>query len=145
MKQNYFEFFLGLLVLIVASFGIYYFTINSSGSVSKTSEMMIFANFDKVNGLKPGSSVKISGIDVGHVKSLKLKESSFEATVSMIIDKNLLIPFDTEAVVEMDGIFGEPFITLLPGGSDNYLKSGDEIMLTQGATNLLSLLSAFAK
>ncbi len=145
MKQNFFEFFLGLLVLIVASFGIYYFIKNSSGSVSKASEMMIFANFDRVNGLKPGSSVKISGIDVGHVKSLKLKESSFEAIVSMIIDKNLLIPFDTEAVVEMDGIFGEPFITLLPGGSDNYLKSGDEIMLTQGTANLLSLLSAFTR
>ena len=63
----------------------------------------------------------------------------------MVIDKDLSIPFDTEAVVEMDGIFGEPFITLLPGGSENYLKSGDEIILTQGATNLLSLLSAFSK
>jgi len=145
MKQNFFEFFLGLLVLIVASFGIYYFTINNSGSVSKKSAMVIIANFDKVNGLKPGSSVKISGIDVGHVKSLELKKSSFEATVSMVIDKDLLIPFDTEAVVEMDGIFGETFITLLPGGSENYLKSGDEIILTQGATNLLSLLSAFSK
>ena len=145
MKQNFFEFFLGLLVLIVASFGVYYFTVNNSGSVSKNSAMVIIANFDKVNGLKPGSSVKISGIDVGHVKSLELKKSSFEATVSMVIDKDLLIPFDTEAVVEMDGIFGETFITLLPGGSENYLKSGDEIVLTQGATTLLSLLSAFSK
>ena len=105
MKQNLFEFFLGLLVLIVASFGIYYFTINNTDSVSKNSAMVIIANFDKVNGLKPGSSVKISGIDVGHVKSLKLKKSSFEATVSMAIDKDLSIPFDTEAVVEIDGIF----------------------------------------
>ena len=145
MKQNFFEFFLGLLVLIVASFGVYYFTINNSGSVPKNSAMVIIANFDKVNGLKPGSPVKISGIDVGHVKSLELKRSSFEATVSMVIDKDLSIPFDTEAVVEMDGIFGETFVTLLPGGSENYLKSGDEIILTQGATNLLSLLSAFSK
>ena len=145
MKQNVFEFFLGLLVLIVASFGVYYFTINNSVTISKNSAMVIIANFDKVNGLKPGSSVKISGIDVGHVKSLELKKNSFEATVSMAIDEDLLIPFDTEAVVEMDGIFGETFITLLPGGSENYLKSGDEIILTQGSTNLLSLLSAFSK
>ena len=58
--------------------------------------MVIIANFDKVNGLKPGSSVKISGIDVGHVKSLKLKKSSFEATVSMVIDEDLSIPSITD-------------------------------------------------
>ena len=76
MKQNFFEFVLGLLVLIVSAFGVYYFAINNSGSVSKNSAMVIIANFDKVNGLKPGSSVKISGINVGHVQSLNLKKSS---------------------------------------------------------------------
>ena len=145
MKQNFFEFFLGLLVLIIASFGIYYFINSSKDSLSKSSGILFVANFDKVNGLNSGSPVKISGIDVGYVKSLKLNDRTFQATVSIIINDDLSIPFDTEAVIEMDGIFGEPFITLLPGGSDDYLQPGDEIMLTQGAANLFSLLSAFVK
>ena len=71
MKQNFFEFFLGLLVLIVASFGVYYFTINNSGTVSKNSAMVVIANFDTVNGLKPGSSVKIDVFHVALLNELK--------------------------------------------------------------------------
>ena len=144
MKQSFFEFFLGLVVLLVASFGIYYFIVNNISSSTSRNGLELSANFDQANGLKSGSLVKISGIGVGHVKSLKLKEDTFEANVSIVINHDLLLPVDSEAIVEMDGIFGETFITLIPGGSEDYLLSGQEILLTQGAPNLLSLLSAFA-
>ncbi len=144
MKQNFLEFILGLAVLGVTAICLYFFIINNKTAFDSNEGLELIANFDQVNGLKSGSLVKISGIAVGYVKSLSLNQNTFEAKVFLNIDSSLLIPVDTEALVEMDGIFGDTFITLVPGGADENLAQGQEIMLTQGAPNLLSLLSTFA-
>ena len=145
MRQNLLETLLGLIILVITAAGIYYLVSNSQSGIRSEKGIELTASFDQVNGLKSGSLVKISGITVGYVKSLKLENSTFEADVSLIINKELQLPNDTEAVVEMDGIFGDTFITLVPGGSDQILKSGDQLILTQGTSSLLSLLSAFIK
>ena len=145
MRQHLLETFLGLLVLMVTIAGIFYLLSNSQNKLRDEKGIELTASFDQVNGLKSGSLVKIAGISVGYVKSLTLTKESFEANVSLVIDKELQLPSDTEAVVEMDGIFGDTFVTLVPGGSDRVLKSGDQLILTQGTSSLLSLLSAFIK
>ena len=116
---------------------------NSGDTLKGNGAIEISASFDKANGLRPGSLVKISGITVGSVKSLILNKETFEAKVHMIIQDDLLIPRDSEAVVEMDGIFGDTFVSLIPGGDNNYLAPGDEIVFTQGTSSILSLLSSF--
>lgn len=143
MNQSIVEIILGILVLIVTISGIFFFFNYTKGIIVSENTIKLIASFDQANGLKDGSLVKISGISVGLVESLELNKTTFEARVSMLLDGDLRIPQDTEAAVETDGIFGETFITLVPGGSDEYLSSGEEIFLTQGASSLLSLLSTF--
>ena len=143
MNQSIFETFLGFIILLITIYCVYFFVSNSGDTLKGNQAIEISASFDKANGLKSGSLVKISGITVGSVKSLTLNKETFEAKVHMIIQDDLLIPSDSEAVVEMDGIFGDTFVSLIPGGDNNYLAPGDEIVFTQGTSSILSLLSSF--
>ena len=145
MKQNILETLLGVIVFLITICGIIYLISNSQNRIAIDRGIELKASFDQVNGLKSGSLVKISGITVGYVKSLQLAKNTFEADVDMIVDGDLNLPSDTEAVVEMDGIFGETYVSLIPGGSTQILKSGDQLILTQGTSSILSLLSAFIK
>ena len=145
MKQNILETLLGVIVFLITICGIIYLISNSQNRIAIDRGIELKASFDQVNGLKSGSLVKISGITVGYVKSLQLAKNTFEADVDMIVDGDLNLPSDTEAVVEMDGIFGDTFVSLIPGGSAQILKSGDQLILTQGTSSILSLLSAFIK
>ena len=134
---------MGFLILLITIYCVYFFVSNSGDTLKRNGAIEISASFDKANGLKSGSLVKISGITVGSVKSLTLNKETFEAKVQMIIQDDLLIPSDSEAVVEMDGIFGDTFVSLIPGGDNNYLAPGDEIVFTQGTSSIISLLSSF--
>ena len=145
MKQNILETMLGVIVLVATVSGVFYLVSNVPNKIETKQGLELVASFDQINGLKSGSSVKISGIPVGYVKSLQLAKNTFEADVTLVVDGDLNLPNDTEAVVEMDGLFGDTFVSLVPGGSVQMLKSGDHLILTQGTSSILSLLSAFIK
>ncbi len=53
------------------------------------------------------------------------------------------IPTDTTANVLTAGLLGEQYIGLSAGGSDEFLKNGDEIELTQSAMVLEEVISRF--
>ncbi len=145
MKQNILETILGVIIIVVTVSGIFYLLSNVQNRIITDKGIELIAKFDQVNGLKSGNLVKVSGITVGYVKSLQLEKNTFEADVILKIDGDLNLPSDTEAVVEMDGIFGDTFVSLIPGGSSQILKGGDQLILTQGTSSILSLLSAFIK
>jgi len=99
------------------------------------------AEFNRVDGLSIDSPVRLAGIDVGRVSQLKLGNDK-QALVSFeIFDPNLPIPSDTAAVIETDGIFGEKYIELHPGGELEALKSGQTVAYTQDAVVLETLLN----
>jgi phospholipid/cholesterol/gamma-HCH transport system substrate-binding protein len=62
----------------------------------------------------------------------------------MNIDSSIELPEDTFAKITSEGLLGGNYLVLDPGGSDVMLESGDTIFETQGAVDLLGLLSAFA-
>jgi phospholipid/cholesterol/gamma-HCH transport system substrate-binding protein len=53
------------------------------------------------------------------------------------------LPDDTSASILTAGLLGEQYVGLSAGGSDTYLKDGDEIELTQSAMVLEQLISRF--
>jgi len=58
-----------------------------------------------------------------------------------IFDSNLAIPSDTAAVIETDGIFGEKYIELHPGGDIETLSPGQRLSYVQDSVVLESLLN----
>ncbi len=71
------------------------------------------ASFDSAGqGLQRGSDVKIRGINVGTVESVKLKDG--RALVTMDIKRSERIPSSSAAVVRPKTLFGEKFIDVVP-------------------------------
>ena len=63
---------------------------------------------------------------------------------SLGFDKEFNFPDDTEASVQLEGLLGGSYISILPGGSDVMLLNNQEILYTQGSTSLLNLMLKFA-
>jgi phospholipid/cholesterol/gamma-HCH transport system substrate-binding protein len=58
-----------------------------------------------------------------------------------MIDPKLKLTDDTTAKISSEGLLGEPFIALEPGGSETVLADGGEIQFTQGAVDIWKLVS----
>jgi len=103
----------------------------------------VTAKFDRVDGLNPGSDVKISGIKVGTVIDETLDPDTFLAIVKMSLKSDVKLPIDTVAQVSSEGLLGGNFLALVPGSDDKNIPPGGEIKYTQAPVNLMQLLGKF--
>jgi len=104
----------------------------------------ISARFANVGDLKDRAPVKIGGVTVGMVDSIRLDPVVFEAIVEMQIDRKFSdIPTDTGASILTSGVLGDRYIGLDPGGALEALADGDEIFVTQSAVVLETLISKY--
>ena len=101
------------------------------------------AKFDNIGGLKVRAPVKSAGVVVGRVASIALDEKTFQAVVTVQIEKNFHFPKDSSAKILTSGLLGEQYIGLEAGGDDTNLAAGATIQFTQSAIVLESLISQF--
>ena len=90
-----------------------------------------YTQMSNVNGLAPGSKVRVSGFDAGEVTSLQIPDRpSGKFRIKLHVDKKLnnLVREDSVVSVESDGIVGDKFL-LIHDGSDQSpeAKSGDTL------------------
>ncbi len=144
MKINFLDAVLGFLVLLVTGLFIFYIYITIDTKLFKSNGFQLHARFDNIDGIVTGSKVKLSGVNIGTVKSISLEPENFFALITMNFDKEFNFPDDTEASVQVEGLLGGSYISILPGGSDVILLNDQEILYTQGSTSLLNLMLKFA-
>lgn len=72
------------------------------------------AVFSKVNGLNENTTVEMLGIKVGNVKNIRLK--NYKAHVVLSIDQDVTLPKGTIASIQTEGLLGEKYVALSPGG-----------------------------
>jgi phospholipid/cholesterol/gamma-HCH transport system substrate-binding protein len=101
----------------------------------------LFANFDNIAGLKTGDQVEISGVKVGKVMDIGLKEN--RARVAMRVNEGVEVDDDAMAKVVTSGLIGDKYIAIALGGGDNNLKSGGTIRKTQSAFVLEDAIASF--
>lgn len=102
------------------------------------------ATFDEVGGLRPRAPVAVAGVTVGRVEKIEL-DDILRAKVTMDLDPGLELPVDTRAAVRTSGVLGDQFIALEPGGEEEMLASGDEIVFTDPALSLERLIGKFVQ
>lgn len=67
-----------------------------------------------------------------------------DALVVMSIDKQYNdIPEDSSAAIFTSGLLGDQYVGIQPGGSPEFLKNGDEMVLTQSAMSIENLIGKF--
>ena len=144
MKINILDAFLGFTVLVITGLFLFYVYITLDTKLFKNDGFRLHARFENIDGIVTGSKVKLSGVNIGTVKSISLEPESYYALVTMNFDKKFSFPDDTEASVQLEGLLGGSYISILPGGSDIMLLNNQEILYTQGSTSLLNLMLKFA-
>ncbi|HKE40096.1 MAG TPA: outer membrane lipid asymmetry maintenance protein MlaD [Casimicrobiaceae bacterium] len=101
------------------------------------------ARFDNIGGLKLRAPVKAAGVVVGRVESIKLDAKSYEAVVTVRVDRGYEFTKDTIASINTSGLLGEVYISLDAGGDTAMLRDGERIAKTQSAVVMEKLISQF--
>ena len=104
----------------------------------------VTADFTNVGTLSVGAPVKMAGVVIGSVQSVRVDPVKLNAKVTLAIDKRYnQIPDDSAAAVFTSGLIGSQYVAIQPGGSPDALKNGDEMILTQSAMQLEDLIGKF--
>ena len=80
---------------------------------------------------------------IGTVTDLALNIETYRADATFAIDEAVRLPDDSSAAVATEGLLGGTFIDVQPGGSPFNLDAGGEIVDTQSAVSLVTLLLRF--
>lgn len=117
--------------------------VGSMSAVSASDTYEVVARFDNVGGLKPRAPVKSAGVVVGRVGEIRFDNESYEAAVTLRLDKRYAFPKDSSAAIMTSGLLGEQYIGLEAGGDSATLKDKDRIVITQDAVVLENLIGQF--
>jgi phospholipid/cholesterol/gamma-HCH transport system substrate-binding protein len=144
MKKTALDFWVGLFVVL--GFVALLFLALKAGNMSSLSFQATYPvklKFDNIGGLKARAPVKSAGVTVGRVGSIGFDSNSYQAVVTIDLDKQYQFPKDTSAKILTSGLLGEQYIGLEPGGDTEMLKAGDTISMTQSAIVLENLIGQF--
>lgn len=84
----------------------------------------IYAGFKQVIGLEPQAAVRLAGVPIGKVTSIK--NDGGGVTVTMDIESTAKIPDKSSVMVAASGVMGEKFVNIMPSNDTGvYLQNGD--------------------
>lgn len=110
-------------------------------------KVVIYAEFDQVQGLGPGSVVSLAGITVGNIEAIDFNSNSNRIQLKLKIDADFLsrITEGTTAEIRTQGALGDKFIYISPGEpSGRQLGAGANLPM-QKATDLIGVISERGK
>jgi phospholipid/cholesterol/gamma-HCH transport system substrate-binding protein len=106
-----------------------------------TKQYVVKARFSNISGLKEGSEVEIAGVKVGQVSKIHLK--NYEALVEMLISPDVIIQQDSIASIRTQGIIGDKYIKISPGGSEEHVKANGLMTETESTVDIEELISKY--
>jgi len=104
----------------------------------------LIARFSKVTGLRSGSAVNMLGLEVGRVGTMTMDQDKQQAVVELRINKGVKVYDDAIASIKTEGLIGDRYVSIDPGGSGDLLKPGGAIIETQSPTDIMDLVSKYA-
>ena len=138
MRSTAFETFVGIVVLGVA---ISFFAfVYQKTNFSHKESYILSAQFDRIDGLKAGADVRISGVKVGTVIDQKINTSDFRAVVRFNVRKDIKLSTDSSAEIHSDGLLGGKYLQLVPGGEEAQLAANEEVQHTQSSVSLEEMI-----
>ena len=117
--------------------------VGNMNAVSFQPTYTITARFDNIGGLKPRAPVKSAGVVVGRIADIRFDDTTYQAPVTMTLERSYQFPKDSAAKILTSGLLGEQYVGLEAGGSDQMLAQGNMITQTQSAVVLENLISQF--
>ena len=104
-----------------------------------TSRYGLSATFDDVTNLRAGNPVRLAGVPVGQVSSVKVVDG--RALVKLEVDRDVHLPTDSEVAVRWLNIIGQRELYLYPGKATDELRDGATLTRTRSVVDLGALLN----
>lgn len=142
MSQNITEVLAGGVVL-AAALGFAVYAGQVAGVSTASSGYELGASFRSLEGVGVGTDVRLAGVKIGTVTGVDLNAETFRADTQFSVLENIQIPDDSSVIISSEGLLGGNFVEVMPGGSPFNFEPGDEVLDTQGAVSLISLLVKF--
>lgn len=144
MNRSALDLWVGVFVTIgIAAILFLSLKVGNLTSVSNAPGYRLEAAFDNIGGLKLRAPVKAAGVVVGRVEQIRLDPQTYQAVVSMKIDRGYQFSRDTIASILTSGLLGEVYVGLDSGGDTQMLADGTRIAKTQSAMVLEKLIGQF--
>ena len=144
MQQNKNDVWVGLFVMLGAA-ALVFLALQSANLLSLNFDRgyQVTARFDNIGGLKPKAAVRSAGVVVGRVESIAFNDKTYQAQVTLSLDKRYAFPKDSSLKILTSGLLGEQYIGIEAGAEEASLGAGDAVASTQSALVLENLISQF--
>lgn len=135
----------GLFTIITVIVLVTFSLKTTGGSLFKSvSEMKFYVHFDSAAGLKTQSMVKLSGLKVGYIESIKLEGTGVKVVVKLStpvrINKNSI------AVIRTSGLLGDSYLDIIQVlDGDEWISDGDILVNSQTPTDISELVNKSSK
>ena len=134
----------GVFVVIFTSLLLYFafWLAKSENSTNNFNRYYVYFQ-ESVDGLNKDSTVKLNGVDVGRLYSLKIdisNPSKIEATI--LISKDIKITKDMYAILKSQGLTGLRYINIVGGVSKEPIKPNTKESIIKSKVSILSKLSS---
>ena len=141
------ELMIGLLVLVaLAALG---------GLIMSTGDLDLFKEyypvtvyFDTVTGLQPDTPVRMTGVNIGKVKSIELDGQELGAVkVILLIESSVNIKKDSRANITSTGIIGENYVdfSFAKNDGDNLAQDGSAVLKGETSISFEEIKNSLAK
>jgi phospholipid/cholesterol/gamma-HCH transport system substrate-binding protein len=144
MKKPKIEFLVGLFVLLGVAAIVHLSIRASAGNLLGGDTYLLETRFANAGGIHSGSSVMLSGVNIGRVEDVRMEASDFSAIVTLRLPVALRLPTDSMASIKPSGLIGDKFVALSPGADEAFLEPGARIIETESAVDLESLIGKMA-
>jgi phospholipid/cholesterol/gamma-HCH transport system substrate-binding protein len=144
MKKYSKETIVGIFV-VVGLLCIAYMTVNLGNvGILGDDTYTLQAQFSKVTGLRPGNPVSMLGLEIGRVGDMSINQEDLRAVVALHIRKDIVVYDDAIASIKTEGLIGDRYLDIDPGGAGDPLRPGDTITETESPVDLQELISKYA-
>ncbi len=138
MRHNLIETVMGAVVISIAGFFLIFAYV--SADLAPADGYPLTAKFERIDGLHVGSDVKLGGVKVGVVTGQHIDPETFLAIVRFDLDPKMKLPEDSSVAIVSEGLLGGKYLEIVPGGADELIKPGGEVIYTQSSVSIENLL-----
>src|SRR3954447_3270796 len=97
------------------------------------------ATFSDATGLLKDDNVKVAGVVVGKVTSVKIDQG--KAKVSFDVKDSVKVPTDSEVAIRWRNLIGQRYVYLYPGNGSTVFKDGNTVTKTRSVVDVGELFN----
>jgi phospholipid/cholesterol/gamma-HCH transport system substrate-binding protein len=120
------------VIVAVATLMVLIFLMGGAAGIF-SSKITLYAYFDNAEGLKVGAPVRLQGVDIGNVRTIRIvpdrPSAPVQVTMRVSTKYQFMVRKDSKATIETAGVLGESFIDIdSRAATKGQIQNGEELV-----------------